>query len=92
MAKKWVTENLKKLNKVLAITVKPVLMATSKQRPPVNNDWSDPQSAKVYFMITPWITATFEQRPVFLVSRLAVVHRFDCIFFIKKLFYNLYYN
>jgi hypothetical protein len=48
MAKKWITENLKKLNKVLAITVKPVLMATSKQRPAVNNDWSDPQSANIF--------------------------------------------
>ncbi len=34
-------------------------------------------------MLKLWTTTTLEQRPLFWVPRVAVVHRFDCIFFIS---------
>ena len=61
-------------------TVKPVLTATSEQRPPVNNGQSEAIAASLSLTYQ-W---SFSDNPlhndhIFQVPRVAVVHRFDCI-------------
>jgi hypothetical protein len=56
-----------------------VLTTTSEQRPPVYNGQHDLQLCVVILRTSFSITTTFEQRPLFWVPRLAVVHIFDCL-------------
>ena len=64
----------------LCNTVKPELTATFEQRPPVNNG--------KYNLVMASIKSTFIRTPLsnghfFQVPRVAVVHRFDCTYFIS---------
>jgi hypothetical protein len=58
-------------------TVKPVLMVTSEQRPPVNNGWFNLATATISLTS---IRASLSNGHFFHVLRVAVVHRFDCTY------------
>ncbi len=81
------------LNWCFLYTVKPEQTTTSEEKPPVYYDYSfEVTFSKFWGQRNLWKATTCQQRPLFLVPRVVVVHRFDCIFIIFSPHIHVYHG